>query len=203
MVHFDRFAAPGGGFGAGNLPNWTTRNSQWWKFHFDRFGRPLRAGWGAGACPTKQQQIINDKQLIDDCPPPDPALGAGSWAGTCPTEQQEILNNKRFTSTNLAAPKGRVLGRGSALLEEHENFNTVRPPLTKLIRQWSHFTNGCLRCRMYYGYGKAVMRLRKKMLQWRMRSYKHTSLSNVLSPIEKWAKVSNLYTYTLKHTQKA
>jgi hypothetical protein len=45
--------------------------------------------------------------------------------GTCPTEQQEILNNKRLTSTDLAAPKGRVLGRGSALLEEHENFNTT------------------------------------------------------------------------------
>jgi hypothetical protein len=62
--------------------------------------------------------------LIDDCPPTNPKLGVGWWAGTCPTEQQEILDNERFTSTDLATPKGRVLGRGSALLEEHENFNT-------------------------------------------------------------------------------
>jgi hypothetical protein len=58
---------------------------------------PPEAGWGAGTCSTKQQQLINDKQLIDDCPPTNPTLGAGWWAGTCPTEQQEILNNKRFT----------------------------------------------------------------------------------------------------------
>jgi hypothetical protein len=51
-------------------------------------------------------------------------LGAGLGLGTCPTEQQEILNDEHSTSTNLAAPKGPVLGQGSALLEEHENFNT-------------------------------------------------------------------------------
>jgi hypothetical protein len=64
----------------------------------------MRTGWRAGTCPTKQQQIINDKQLIDDCPPTNPTLGAGWWAGACPTEQQEILNDERFTSTDLAAP---------------------------------------------------------------------------------------------------
>ncbi len=80
---------------------------------------------------------------------------------------------------------------------------TVRPPLTKLIRQWSHFTNGCLRCRMHYGYGKSVvLRLKKKMLQWGMHPYKHTSLSNVLIPLEKCAKVSDLLHTTIKtHTK--
>jgi hypothetical protein len=53
----------------------------------------MRTGWRAGTCPTKQQQIINDEQLIDNCPPTNPTLGAGWWAGACPIEQQEILND--------------------------------------------------------------------------------------------------------------
>jgi hypothetical protein len=66
------------------------------------FGRPLLAGLGAGTCPNKQKEIINDKQfpLINMAVP----WGAGLGLGTCATEQQEFLNDEHFTSINLAAP---------------------------------------------------------------------------------------------------
>jgi hypothetical protein len=114
------------------------------------FGRPLGAGFGAGTCPTKQKEIINDKQFTfinlaaplgagwgaglaqlsnrkfstvnDSLQPICHPLGAGWWAGTCPTEQQDILDNKRFISINLAAPKGRVLGWGGSQLETSESI---------------------------------------------------------------------------------
>jgi hypothetical protein len=43
--------------GLGTCP---TEQQEIFSFHFNQFGRPMRAGWGAGTCPTKQQQIIND-----------------------------------------------------------------------------------------------------------------------------------------------
>ncbi len=148
----------GGGLGGRDLPNWATRNSEWLTVYFDQFGRPLGAGWGRGLAQLSNKKVsIVNGSLWPICRP----LGAGLGLGTCPTEQQEILNDEHFTSINLATPWGRVRGRGSALLEEHENFNTNFPlrPISRPNRsKWKFllFFSKSVEVKIYFIFGRRL-----------------------------------------------
>ncbi len=69
----------------------------------------------------------------------------------------------RLRAQNTASTRS-CFGEPRYLLASSPGMCKVRPPLTYLIAFKSYFTNGCLRCRMHYGYENTIYPSGRKLL---------------------------------------